>query len=87
MDLLDLEKKLGPERKRLHESVTTAVQHYRDTAKDPESTKEDLIQTCNDALRAMSELIDLQGDSINALITASQVLADTIEGKEQRPSS
>lgn len=87
MDLLDVEKMLGPEREKMHNAIKTAVQHYSNTAKDPDRTKEELVQAGNDALRAMGDLIDLQNDAINGLITASQLLADTIEGKERRPSS
>ena len=82
-DILTTAGKIQPAR----EAAAAAVDHYRQTIEDPDSTRGEIKEACNNALRALAILTDLQTEYTNELITAGQIMSDHIAGKKPGPKS
>ena len=82
MDLKDIERMTGEDRQQAEKKMMNAIRHYNQVYFDKAATKEDLKNAGNDALHAAGELLDLQKDTINALITVSQELSAQLKGDD-----
>lgn len=72
---------------KLAKEVYAAVKAYRDTALDANTSKEDLKEAANEAIRIMLRLLDAKNDTISALILAGKTLAEAATGQEPMPLS
>ena len=87
MDINELICMTGADREKAEDKMMNAIRHYNQVYFDKAATKEDLKNAGNDALHAAGELLDLQKDTINALITISQELSAILNGSDPvRPS-
>lgn len=87
MEIYDLIRMTGADREQAEKKMMSAIRHCSQVYLDEKATKEDLKDAANDALRAAGELLDLQKDTINALITISQELSAILNGSDPvRPS-
>lgn len=82
-DLLATAGQIQPAR----DAAAAAVVHYRQTIENPNSTRDEIKEACNNALRAWADLVDLQTEHTNELITALQIMGDMLTGKKPRPKS
>ena len=86
MDIMKLgEARAERDKKELE--MLDAIKAYRDTFNNTESTRDEIKEACNNAIRKAVDLIDYQGECINALITAGQILGDYATGKKKGPTS
>ena len=86
MGIFDLEEKDIKVQEKKQE-MYKAVDHYREIIDNEESTREEIKEACNDAIRTMAEVISLQIEERNALVMAGQILGDAITNKPHRPKS
>lgn len=86
MDMMNLPNSTA-EREAKRNAMIEAVKVYRATMKDENSSRDAIKAACNEALQKAAELIDLQTETINALVYAGQMLADAVSGKPQPPKS
>lgn len=75
------------ERDAKEKEMLEAIQIYRETILNETSTRDEIKEACNNALRKAGELINLQAECINALVTAGQILGDYATGKKRGPTS
>lgn len=86
MDIL----KLGEARAKRdakEQEMIEAVRVYRETILNEDSTRDEIKEACNGAIRRAVELINLQTEAINTLVTAGQILGDYATGKPPKPKS
>jgi len=86
MDIMNLPNSTA-EREAKRNEMIEAVKVYRAIMKDESSSRDEIKEACNKALKKAAELIDLQTETINALIFAGQMLADAVSGKTQPPQA
>lgn len=86
MDIMNLPN-ASAERDAKKNELIEAVKVYRATIKDQTSSRDAIKASCNEALQRAAELIDLQTETINALVFAGQMLADAVSGKTQPPKA
>ncbi len=67
--------------------IDKALAKYRDTINNRASTRDEIKEACNDALRRMADMIDLQTDTINRLVTLGKYFAELVEDKTPRAKS
>lgn len=86
MDILNLGEARA-ERDAKEKELLDAVKVYRETILNEDSTRDEIKESCNEAIRKAVELINKQSECINALVTAGQILGDYATGKAPKPKS
>lgn len=82
MEIYDLICMTGADREQAEKKMMSAIRHCSQVYLDEKATKEDLKDAANDALRAAGELLDLQKDTINALIIVNRELNAILKGED-----
>ncbi len=86
MDIMNLPNAKA-EREAKRNEMIEAVKVYRAIIKDENSSRDAIKGACNEAIRKAAELIDLQTETISALVYAGKLLADAVSGKPQPPKA
>ena len=87
MDIMELQKLNNEECPRLRKEMVEAVKVYRDTMLNPDSTRDEIKDACNEAILKMVAVIDLQTELVNNLIVAGRLLGEKATGKQPKPKS
>ena len=86
MDILNLGEARAKRDAKEREMVE-AIRLYRETITDDASTRDEIREACNQAIRKAVDLINYQSECMNALVTAGQILWEHVTGKTPKPSS
>lgn len=82
-NLDELQKKREQKEREMFEAIAV----YRDTIKDESTSRDEIKEACNAAIRRAGELITLQTETINTLVMAGQLLSEAATGKAPKPKS